>query len=843
MSFRFFAIVLFVMVTTLCQAQVATTMVKGKVRDAATGEALPFVHVYFDGTQIGTTTDIDGLYKLQNDKGHTTVIYKMVGYRQCVKSVKYGTNSTINVSLTPSSTNLQAVKITAQQGRKERYRRRNNPAVDLARNVIANKGQNRIESAGHYSRQQYRKLTLTVEGINPDFDNSRFWRKFPFMEQYFDYSEPTVPRIGVSLREFLESNYYCANPGRRSSSVRAKRSKGVDKILDREGLSDQLDEMFQPADIYDGDIDVMLNHFVGPLSSAAITFYKYHIIDTVELDGMKCAQLSFVPVNKESYGFVGYVYVALDSSYAVKQYQLMVSSHINLNFVSDLNIQGSFSRDSLGRYYPTEASVEAKLSLHPRMKQILVRNRVYYSNYDLSNGVESVSPPDTTRLTDAQWDSLRPAPLTNKEVISQEVLTELKRIPAIRTGITIGSMISGGYFSTHRDSDSSLFDIGPLYNMVSYNTTEGLRLRCGGMTTTQVMPHTFASGYLAYGTLDQRIKGSLSLIHTFHDVDLHPFEQPMSFLSLTGQYDLENMGGANSLYERDNILMSSFTYLPMQYVGALQLRFCHEWENHLSFDTRVGLRNAAPAPGLEYFRIMDEGTTEQVDRVSDVQWEACLRFSPVEHKSKNRLGSSSPLNIVHDALSASITHKMGYQFDGFYYNSTEALAEKRFWLSSFGHIDLSVGTGIVWNRVPLPKLFLPGASTSIFMSPHNFNMVRPMEFAMDQYAELFATYYLKGWILNRIPLVKRLHLREVVSFSILAGGLSPRNNPAYGHKGLYELPAGCSPLGKQPYMECSMGLENIFRFVRIDYVRRLSYLEGLPANRKGCLRVGFRFAL
>ena len=840
MKLRFFAIVL-CLVPAVCLAQVKSTTVKGKIADATTGEALPFVQVYFDGTQIGTTTDIDGRYLLENEKGYVTVMFKMVGYKTEVKSVQYGTNAILNVEMRPTATQLTEVTIRPKERKRERYRRRDNPAVELARNVIQHKWENRVESNAAYTRRQYRKVTLALDNFDLDFDSSRFWNKYSFVQQYVDYSQPTNPCLGFSLREMLGKEQYRRNPPSRSAWQKALRSKGLDKILDREGLSVQLDQILTPIDIYDGDIEIMLNHFVGPLSNLAIGFYKYYILDTVEVEGERCVQLSFVPVNKESYGFVGDVFVTCDSTFSVRKYNLMVSSHINLNFVTDLSISGTFVRDADGRLLPQEEVTTVKLSLHKKMKQILARQTVVYDQYEIDDTLALDTLPAS--MPDSVWNSLRPRQLTGKEVISQQIVEDFKRIPVVRTGMEVGSMLVGGYLSTSRNSDSSIVDLGPVYNLLSFNTTEGLRLRLGGMTTAMISPKNYVNGYLAYGFRDHQPKGSVTYIHTFQPHERHPFQGYGSFFSARVSYDLEELASSSSIYDRDNILMSSFQFLPMQYVGQAQLRLHHQWSAALAVDTKVGVHRFSPAEGVLYERLMADGSTQLVSHIGDVEWEGQLSFSPGTKPTGNRLGKGSLFSLNQEALSISLSHKMGYTSDGFFYNNTEASAEKRFWLSSFGHVDLSLKMGRAWGRTPWQKLFVPSASASLFMSAQTFCLMRPLEFVTDQYASLFATYYLKGWILNRIPLVKRLHLREVVSFAMLYGGLSPQNNPEGGQVGLYRLPDGCQPLGTAPYMECSVGLENVFRFIRIDYVWRLSYAQNLSQNQRGGIRIGFRFAL
>ncbi|MGX8712642.1 MAG: DUF5686 and carboxypeptidase-like regulatory domain-containing protein, partial [bacterium] len=151
--------------------------------------------------------------------------------------------------------------------------------------------------------------------------------------------------------------------------------------------------------------------------------------------------------------------------------------------------------------------------------------------------------------------------------------------------------------------------------------------------------------------------------------------------------------------------------------------------------------------------------------------------------------------------------------------------------------------GVIWNRAPYTRLYIPTGNSGIYISSNAFNSMKPMEFIMDQYVAFFATYHLKGWILNRIPLINRLRLREVVGFNILYGGLTTKNDPLNDPVGLYRMPEGTKPFGTTPFMEYSIGIENILRFLRIDYVRRLTYLDDLGPDDRWFLRIDLKFQL
>ena len=167
-------------------------------------------------------------------------------------------------------------------------------------------------------------------------------------------------------------------------------------------------------------------------------------------------------------------------------------------------------------------------------------------------------------------------------------------------------------------------------------------------------------------------------------------------------------------------------------------------------------------------------------------------------------------------------------------------------MSSFGYLDMHYRAGMVWGNkgIPYIKLFYPAANMSLIMTQDNFSMMRNMEFVMDKYITWHLTYHLNGLILNRIPFINRLRLREVVAFSGVYGHLADRNNPTISGSGLFALPGNTQPLSAtMPYMELNVGLENIFHVLRIDYVRRLSYNDGLTGWQKNGIRITLRFEM
>lgn len=835
------------------------TGASGVVVDAKTRETLPSVQVYFMGTTIGTTTNLDGKFYIENTQGLVTLAFQAIGYKTQIVNLK--ANRMLKdkrIELEPDVYGLQEIVVKPQRLTREgRYRRKGNPAVELIRKVIDHKKANRIESVDCFRSNSYEKLIMALDRFDVDFDSSGFWNQFRFLEKYIDTSQfNTTPSLTVSLRETLAENDYQSHPHQERRHIVARRFQGVDDILDREGLAIYIDALFTKVNIFDNDIEILLNRFVSPLSSTlAVSFYHYYIMDTLDVDGVRCIDLAFAPVNPQSYGFTGHLYIMNDSTCALKKYSIKVPPHINMNFVNDLAIEQSFKQLENGLWASDKTNTYVRFYLFKNMRQIYARHNLYQYDYEIGerlpdslmvnmNGNQSVSD-SAGKYVGSQWDAMRPLGLSRKESVVDSLMPELRRVPLFDAIIRVGEVVFSGYLATNRDRQKSKFDFGPLYNTLSYNGLEGVRLRVGGMTTTNLHPHWFFDGYMAFGFKDLRLKHNATLIYSFNDKTYHPYESLYHALYLDTYYDVEVPGQTYSLLGRDNVFMSFSMSSPtqrMQYVRRTKLRYEKEWANRFSINTWVQHENNEAAGTLHYERINADGSLCNVKYYNDLQFGLTLHFAPGELLFSNRIGKESSINLSKDAPVISLTHTMGYMDNQFFYNRTDINAEKRFWLSAFGHIDATVQTGIVWSQVPYPKLYIPNGNQSLFLTPKSFSLMQPMEFMMDQYVAFFGTYYLKGWIFNRIPLIKHLKLREVASFNMVYGGLSQKNNPNLMHEGLYVLPEGCSPMGKMPYMEMSLGVENIFKFFRVDWVHRLSYTDGLSTKEKNGVRLTFRFS-
>lgn len=831
------------------------TSASGIVKDSITGEPLPFVSVYFDGSTIGAMTDDNGTFTLQNNQGYTKLAAASLGYDTKFIDLKPGKkNDNLEVLLKPTAFEISEVVV---KPKREKYTRKDNPAVELIKKVIAHKNDNRIEAKPEYQTEVYEKLSLSLDNFNPNLDKNKFLKKFKFIKNYLDTSEFNgKPILTVSVRENLSDFYYRKSPKAEKTIVRAKRMQGIDKTLDDGGgITSNLEEIFKSINIFDNNIPILLNRFVSPLSSTlATTYYHYYIMDTLDVGGDKCVDLAFVPANSESYGFTGRLYITLDGNYAVKKVLLNTPANINLNWVDKLRIEQEFKQMPDSTWVLDQENTFVNFYVVKGTQQLYAHQLRNYDNYNFNvQNADSVFGllgalhvlPEATAQPDTFWTHNRPIPLKEKEDALKDLLGQLRKVPAFNAIIKTAEILITGYIPTANDKKVTKFDFGPMNTTFSANHLEGFRMRVGGMTTANLNPYWFASGYLAYGTNDRKIKYNLKLTHSFTKKEYHEGENPVNNLSFIQEYDVYTPGQDFLFTSKDNIFVAWKVGEPvtkMQYIRKSVLQYEKEWLNGLTWKSWIMNQNNEAAGTLQYIKRDESGNLYHIKDFTTSEIGTQLRFAPGERAYNGRSGKESVFNLSKDAPVFKLSHQLGIKGvlgDDYNYNHTEISAEKRIWLSSFGHIDAQIKAGKVWDKVPFPLLILPNTNQSITIQPEAFHMMNALEFVTDQYVSFNATYYLKGWILNRIPGIKWLRLREVLSFNMIYGGLTDKNNPTLT-PGLFLLPDGTQPLGSTPYMECSVGLENIFKILRIDYYRRLTYLDH-PDIKKGGIRIALRF--
>ena len=820
------------------------TIIKGVVTDSITGERLPYVSLIFKGTTIGTATDGDGNFSFSalTDVKNLEVSY--LGYDTKEVKVIPGKTNNLKIKLAPNGITLNEVVV---KPKKEKYSKKENPAVKFVKQVIASRESNDPRNHDYFQYDQYEKMVFAMNDYHPKPKKNGKPGKFDFLIDFVDTLDVGTTILPVSEKEKVESVYYRKEPKSEKRIVKGNKSSGVDEIFSRDGIQQFLNEVFREVDIFKNDIPLFLQRFVSPLSTIGPNYYKYYLLDTLNVNGQKCVDLGFVPFNSETFGFTGHLFVTLDSTFFVQKAILNVPKDINLNFVSGMTIEQTFERTPDSTRIITKDDINVNFKLSEKSKGMYARRLNIYSNHSFDEpdaeralvfkeSAPVITLKDAYQQSEDFWTSNRPEEAIKKNPNSVEkLMAKFRSVPIFYITEKVVSVLVAGYIPTNKDPLKSKFEFGPMNTAISGNAIEGARFRVGGTTTTAFSRNLFFDGYMAYGTKDEKLKYDALVEYSFNDRKEYRKEFPLNSIRLEYMYDINQLGQQYMYASKDNMFLAWKRQKDTRatYLRQAELTYYHEHYNGLAYGAVIRNRREYATEYAVFDRIGPDGAISPVKSYDMTELELKFRYAKDEKFYQTR---NLRYPITFDALIFNFSHVMakkdllGSSYD---YHRTDIGIQKRFWFSAFGYVDLITKAGKVWNKVPYPLLILPNANLSYTIQPESYTNMNAMEFISDEYASWDLTYYMNGNLLNRLPLVKKLKWREVFCFRGLWGHLTDKNNPMNGGEGLYLFPNGSYTLGKAPYMEASIGIENIFKFLRLDYVWRLNYRDHPGIQTKG----------
>lgn len=822
---------------------------KIQVTDSVTGKRIPFVAVFVEGTGYGIQCDENGRADLYVSvpTDSMTLRFSVMGY-DTKRVVAPSKAAEVKVKLRPENIKLGEVTVSRKR---QKYSKKDNPAVEFARRIReGNDMTNPRVRHDNYNYNRYERITLGLNKFNvDDFNKGLFAGKFGFLREHVDTSAVSgLPVLILSVKERASEINYRREPKSEKETVTAINRIGLDDITDQESLQTFLEDIFREIDLYDNDINILQNRFVSPLSRIAPDFYKFFLTDTVDIDGERCVELSFTPHNTAVFGFTGHVYVPQgDTTMFVRRVDMHLPPRINLNFIDRLYIRQDYDRAPDGTRLKTRDDFTAEMSVIPGLQSLYARRSTRYDGHNFEKPDNNLVFEDARRVIipdsaynrpDSFWIANRGfEPATRNERRISSLVQGMRSVPVYYWGEKILKILVSGYVPTTRDSKKSKIDVGPVNTLISHNEVEGYRLRAGGMTTANLSPHWFGRAYVAYGTRDHKVKYSGEAEYSFIPKKYHSREFPVHSLRFTHLYDINQIGQHYLFTNPDNFVLSVKRMKDDLVTYHRETKLLYTLETHSNFTLTAELKHsrqeATPwvpfvnGEGRAYGHYQETGIT------------VGLRYAPGE-KFYQAKSYRVPINL--DAPVIQLTHTFApasFAGNTFAVNTTELSMQKRVWFSAFGFLDAIVKGGHVWSRSPFPDLLIPNANLSYTIQPESYALMNPMEFINDSYVSWDLTYWANGAILNYIPLLKKLKLREAFSFRGLSGKLSRRNNPDY-NPDLYRFPAGghTVDMNWRPYMEVGVGLDNIFKCLRLDYVWRISYLNQPDIDRRG-LRVAF----
>ena len=783
MKRSFFVTLMFLLLAVVAKAQIT-----GEIYDTD-GYPIPLASAIYKGHHVAEASDLDGKFKIVRHNGWE-LTFSSVGFQPQTIKVGPNTPSHLKIVLKEDSRSLGEVVI---KQKRERYSRKNNPAVELMKRVIAAKKRTHLDNYDYYQYNKYQKITFSLNDIKPaDLDSGKFKNKAYVRDQIETSPYNGKLILPVTYDETVTQHIYRKNPRVEKDIIKGQRSEGVNNVLQTgEILNTMLREVFTDVDIYDDHMRLLQYQFTSPIGETAISFYRFYIQDTVYVDRDLCYHLEFIPNNQQDFGFRGELYVLADSSLHVKRCSFTLPKTSDVNFVHDMKITQEYAKLPNGEWVLSKDDLAAELTLLGA--NTLVTKATRYNDYafdelpsKLFKGkAKTRHEADAMIRDEAFWNQYRTVELSKGESSMNAFIHRIEQSKNFKWILFGLRAFAENFVETGSSRKRSLFDIGPVTTIISSNFVDKWRFRLSGRTTANLNKHLFWNGFYAYGTKSKKHYYGTEVTYSLNAKKNVPFEFPQRNIIFETAYDVMSPADKFLIHNKDNMFMSLRTQKveQMYFYNRQKLSFVYETDWGLSFHTSLKAESNEPTGDLSFARMPGVATNlapdgkEYVRKIRTTEGKLMLRYCPGQ-TFINTKQHRWPVNL--DAPEFTLSHTMGFKnFLGGEYklNYTEAKIYKRFWLGSWGYVDTHLDGGVQWDKVPFPLLIMPPVNITFLEWEGTFSMMNNMEFLTDRYAFGSVAWDMNGKLLNRIPLIKKLKWREYISVKGMWGTLTDKNNP------------------------------------------------------------------
>lgn len=790
-----------------------TTRITGRVTDAATGEALPFASVAFVDSRISATTDIEGFFRFETYYATDSIRATAVGYRPLAVAVKRDQAQMIDIALQPALADLPEVVVTYRE----------NSAFAVLRQVVRNKPVNNRAKLAAYEYESYNKVEFDLNNITEDFKRKKLFKDLEFIFEHVDTST-TKPSLPIFMTETLSDVYYRQDPQARREIIKGNRVSGVEN----ESITQFMGDMYQNVNIYENFLTLFGKNFVSPIADNGIAHYDYLLLDSNWVGRNWCYRIRFKPRHRQQLCFAGEMWIN-DTSFAVRRIDAGIEPGTNLNFVQELAVHQEY--DEVAREVWMLTRDELFVDLNPLkddgtkknpVQGLYGRRNATYRDFTINKprddaffgGVsEVVVDPDPLSIGEDFWAQHRHTRLSKRENDIYHMVDTMKRVPRFRTYLDIITTVVTGYYKAGQ------VELGPYFNMYSFNPVEGNRFRMGVRTSDDFSKRVEYEGFLAYGTHDQEFKygiGGRGFIS----------REPRQLLGVYYSHDIEQLGQSTSAFRQDNVLSSAFRRTPntkLTMVDEYKLTYEREWFQGFTTNLMFRARRLFPRGDLQYLRYQDDSPTfVNSIRTSEVALNTRYAYREKHVNGTFRrvsLGTNYPAFELHTAFGVPNLFASDHA-----YTKAVLLASQRLPTGALGNLRYAAEVGRIWGTLPYPLLIIHPGNETFYYDEGAYNTMNFFEFISDRYASVWLQQHFDGFFLNRVPLFRRLKWREVLGVKAVVGDLDDKHASE-----LVLLPI-MRRLSQGPFVEASAGVENILKVLRVDGIWRLTYRDSPRAS-------------
>lgn len=799
--------------------------IKGNITDVKTHEPLSFASVYIKNTNFGTLTDSIGNFEISLSKLADSLTIFYTGYNEKTVPLPKKNDIQINISLEPSSSSLSEVVVFAARIPIEEI---------ILRHILENKEKNNKDNFINYKHELYNKIEIDLKNLNHKIFNTKLAKPFAFVFDNVDSTSDESPFLPLFITESLSDFYHQKNPKKNREVIKATKISGVQNDY----ITQYLGNMYADVNIYNNFVGIMLKEFVSPIANSCRFFYEYHVTDTVYRSDGVYYRMTFEPKTKADNTFFGDLLVD-DQKFAIKEIRMSMAPHVNINFVKRIEIVQEFEsvNDSLNLLKTDKTIIEfAPLE---KLPALIGRKTTSYENI-VVNGppLDTIIDKYKDEITvlkgsfeksDSFWLSERHLSLSKNEANVYSMIDSVKKTPAYKKYTNALYFFSSGYVKVNK------FDVGSLYSLIVFNKVDGLKFNAGARTNYHFSKVIQLKANLGYGLKSKFITGSGEVEWLFK-------KDPRQILDVSYIHDVKTQTASTDVIPSDNILTRLFRRkvdLKLMLLDQARISYEREWKPGIS--SKITFQNRRVEPLTLPFNYIQYNTEkaafDTIKTLNESEFVLNLRFAPKEKFLSNTLfrtslGSSFPIIELEYAIGVKNLFKSQY-----YYHKISGIISDDFPISPIGFMKYKLWGGTVIGDVPYLLSNIPDGNETFFYNSGRmtFNLMNDYEFYSNHWIGLSLDHHFDGFFLNRIPGIRKLKWREVVETKMLWGKTNKesiaknKDNPIVALNG-------------KPYVEVGFGIENIFKFFKIDFLWRATYRD-LPNVPKFGAMLGMEFRL
>ncbi len=851
-----FLLSLILLLGLLGSAAAQRLTITGQVVEAASGEPVPFASVFVPHTSLGATADMDGHFKLIISQPADSLAASSLGFATMRRKLSADPTQTVLFRLKAGG-GVSLAEVVVRPGE--------NPAFRVLRQVQKHKAANSRESLTAAEFESYSRTEVSLADLPKSLAKRKVVkdiRALAVRRGAAAAADPDAP-LPLFASEVGSKVYQKFGPLRRREDIAHRQMRGAGP---REGsvLSQLLGANFVNFDFYPNWQNILSKDFISPLAEGGRSTYDYELLDSVFIEKDWCYKLSFVPKRSHDLAFKGTMWITVDG-YALRRIDAVASADANINFITDLRVFQDLTPPAQGPGLPTrtrlvfgikpydgQASMRVRLSV---LNNAFVRNQPHEGGfYDVPVNVAGVAsdPVPATGLlgrlsndgspAQGYFDLHRPDTLSLSERQTFAVLDSARQLPSVRNVLDWVELFVNGYKRVGN------FELGPILSTYAYNNFEGNRFRLGFRTTPEISKNWLSQAYVALDTKHTRVNFGAQTSRILE-------RRHWTVISAEFRHDVEQIALLDNDFLPANNLFVAASRFGRFTEGRPVLRdlsvLSAQRDLFHGFTQTIYLRHQrfVPLHNFAFLTNPEEPTTPgghphlgRDFKLSEVVLES--RYARDENlvQSENRrraIGLKKwPVFTFRFTMGANRFLGSNFKYQKYNFLVTHSVST-----GQLGRLNYRVEGSYIPSAVPYPILKTPLGNQTPFINFNAFNLMNYFEFVTDHSVSVRLEQHFEGLLLNRVPGIRALNWRLVVAANMLYGGLSNANRnllPATDMDG-NNLPP-LNSLGQLPYTEVSYGVENIFKFIRIDFLHRVTY-RNLPDATNFGVKFGFQFRL